>query len=180
MFFLGAGFLLLETKSVTEMSLLFGSTWNVNLLVFSSILCCILFANFVVQRFTPSIARCFAGLFISLGAAYLIPVSSLLFAGRTMQWILGGVLVALPIWFAGMIFASLLKQRANAVHALAFNLLGAILGGVLEYFSMIGGTKSLYLIAAGVYGLALFAQRRHQMRTPAASGVASASVLEAA
>src|SRR5262249_44839506 len=28
-FFLGAGFMLLETRSVTQMALLFGSTWNV-------------------------------------------------------------------------------------------------------------------------------------------------------
>ena len=180
LFFLGAGFLLLETKSVTEMSLLFGSTWNVNLLVFSSILICILFANLIVHRFSPSVERCFGGLFASLAVAYLIPASSLLFAGRTLQWVLGGVLVALPILFAGMIFASLLKRRVNAVHALAFNLLGAILGGVLEYFSMVGGTKSLYLIAAGIYVLAFLSERRNRSANADVAGEASAPVLEAA
>ncbi|HEX6315021.1 MAG TPA: hypothetical protein VFZ73_09185 [Gemmatimonadaceae bacterium] len=180
MFFFGAGFLLLETKSVTEMSLLFGSTWNVNLLVFSSILTCILLANLIVHRYSPPVWRCFAGLFASLAVAYLVPVSALLFAGRTLQWVLGGVLVALPILFAGMIFASLLKQKVNAVHALAFNLLGAILGGILEYFSMIGGTKSLYLIAAGIYALAFLAERRSRAATVGGGGATSAAVLEAA
>src|SRR5213075_2410909 len=54
MFFMGAGFLLVETKSVTEMSLLFGSTWTVNLLVFSSILAMVLLANLWVRRHPPT------------------------------------------------------------------------------------------------------------------------------
>ena len=38
MFFLGAGFMLLETKGVVHMALLFGSTWMVNSIVFFAIL----------------------------------------------------------------------------------------------------------------------------------------------
>ena len=34
MFFLGAGFMLLETKGVVHMALLFGATWMVNSIVF--------------------------------------------------------------------------------------------------------------------------------------------------
>lgn len=171
MFFLGAGFLLLETKSVTEMSLLFGSTWNVNLLVFSSILVCVLLANLTVYKRLISIPRCFAALFVSLMVAYLVPVSALLFTGHTVQWLLGSLLVGLPIFFAGMIFASLLKNHTDPVRALAFNLLGAILGGVLEYSSMIVGTKALYLVAATIYALAFLAYRRSS-----SSGVQAAEV----
>ena len=42
MFFLGAGFMLLETKGVVHMALLFGSTWVVNSIVFFAILVMIL------------------------------------------------------------------------------------------------------------------------------------------
>lgn len=164
MFFLGAGFLLLETKSVTEMSLLFGSTWQVNLLVFSSILLCILAANVIVSRRSISVRGCFAGLFVSLAAAYALQVQSLLFIGETGQWLLGGTLVALPVFFAGMIFASLFKERLDPVRALGFNLLGAIVGGVLEYLSMVVGTKGLYLLAAAVYACAYVAHRRSVTR----------------
>src|SRR5262249_46468603 len=48
MFFLGAGFLLLETKAVVEFALLFGSTWLVNALVFTAVLVLILLANLYV------------------------------------------------------------------------------------------------------------------------------------
>ena len=38
LFFMGAAFLLLETKSIVQFALLFGTTWLVNSLVFAGIL----------------------------------------------------------------------------------------------------------------------------------------------
>src|SRR5262249_61480040 len=79
MFFMGAGFLLVETKSVTEMSRLFGSTWTVNLMVFAAILLMVLIANVVVQRREPTRTRpLFMALFLTLSIAYVIPASALL------------------------------------------------------------------------------------------------------
>ncbi len=48
MFFLGAGFMLLETKGVVHMALLFGSTWIVNSIVFFAILVMVLLSNLFV------------------------------------------------------------------------------------------------------------------------------------
>ena len=67
------------------------------------------------------------------------------------QWVIGGLLVALPIFFAALIFATLFRDRANPTRALAYNLVGAIVGGVLEYSSMAIGVKGLYLVAAAAY-----------------------------
>ena len=53
MFFLGAGFMLLETKGVVHMALLFGSTWVVNSIVFFAILVMILLSNLFVLAFRP-------------------------------------------------------------------------------------------------------------------------------
>jgi hypothetical protein len=156
MFLMGAGFLLVETKSVTEMSLLFGSTWTVNLLVFTSILIMVLAANLVVQRLPRLDTKpLFVGLLLSLGIAYAVPVSKLLWLGTAGQWVVGGLLVALPVLFASLIFSTLLAQRVDPARALAYNLLGAIVGGGLEYASMAIGIKGLYLLAAAVYGFAL-------------------------
>ncbi len=178
MFFLGVGFLLVETKSVTEMSLLFGSTWVVNLLVFSSILAMILAANLVVIRRPPrSLDRLFLGLFASLAIAFALPARSLLWLGMLGQWIVGGLMVALPIFFAAWIFAGLFRTRADTTRALAYNLLGAVLGGVLEYSSLVIGIKALYLVAAAAYLGAFLAARRDtsRLRIPelARSGAAS-------
>ena len=48
--FLGAAFALLETKGITEIALLFGSTWVTNSVVIASILVMILLANLLVLR----------------------------------------------------------------------------------------------------------------------------------
>ena len=168
MFFLGAGFLLVETKSVAEMSLLFGATWQVNVLVFASILVVVLIANLltIAGRTLPRPLR-FAGLFASLALAYLVPVRSLLWLGTTGQWLAGGLLVALPVLFAALIFAELFASRVDTSRALAFNVFGAVVGGVLEYLSMVTGTKALYLIAAVVYAGALISLRRSGERDSA-------------
>lgn len=163
MFCMGTGFLLVETKSVTEMSLLFGSTWTVNLLVFSSILVMVLLANLLVLQRPPLRTRpLFVGLFASLVVAYFVRASALLWLPTSAQWLLGGLMVALPILFAALIFSTLLRRREDATRALAYNLLGAIVGGVLEYSSMLVGIKALYLIAIATYVLAMLFVRREE------------------
>lgn len=161
MFFMGVGFLLVETKSVTEMSLLFGSTWKVNLLVFSSILATVLAANvIVVRRRALDLPVLFAALLAALAGAYAIPASQFLWFGPTGQWILGSLMVGLPVLFAALIFSTLLRRRVDATRSLAYNLLGAVVGGLLEYSSMLGGIKLLYIVAAAAYVCAALLVRR--------------------
>jgi SAM-dependent methyltransferase len=160
LFFMGTGFLLLETKSVTEMSLLFGSTWVVNVLVFSAILLVILFANLVTIK-TPKLNRnlLFILLFASLIMNYNLSVNYLLNIPTAFQWILGIILVGLPLFFAGIIFADIFRERKETTTSLAFNSIGAILGGTMEYSSMVLGMRKLYLLALLFYLLALLANR---------------------
>jgi spermidine synthase len=166
MFLMGAGFLLVETKSVTEMSLLFGSTWTVNLMVFTSILIMVLGANLIVQRRREmNTTPLFVGLLMSLGIAYAVPVGDLLWLGVLGRWVVGGLLVALPVLFASLIFSTLLARRVDPARALAYNLLGAIVGGALEYSSMAIGIKGLYLLAGMVYFGALLAALRRSDRS---------------
>jgi hypothetical protein len=180
LFCMGLGFLLLETKSVTEMSLLFGTTWMVNLLVFASILTVIGGANLVAGRLDDrAIPTLFAALFAALGVAYLVPAHSLLWMSAPAQWAVGAVLVGLPILFAALAFAVMLRGQQNATRGLGFNLLGAIVGGILEYAVMLTGVKALYLIAAAGYLCALLAMRRAG-RVPAAVPEAHAETSAAA
>ena len=51
--------------------------------------------------------------------------------------------------------------------AFGANLLGAMVGGVVEYLSLLIGYRSLLLVAAGIYALAFVFGRRHL--TPAAA-----------
>src|SRR4029077_10424172 len=52
-FFLGAGFMLLETKGVTELGLAFGNTWSVIAVVISGILLMVFLANQFIARRGP-------------------------------------------------------------------------------------------------------------------------------
>lgn len=173
MFLMGAGFLLIETKSVTEMALLFGSTWTVNVLVFAAILAVILAANLLVERgVRPRLGRLFAGLFACLAVGLVVRVGGLSGAPLAAQWILGGALLASPILFAALLFPRFLETRPDPARALGWNVLGAIVGGVLEYASMVAGIKALYLLALLAYAGVLLTVRgtRRQASPVAAPG----------
>jgi len=75
MFFLGAGFMLLETKGVVHMALLFGSTWIVNSVVFFAILVMILLANLFVLALRPkNLIPYYALLVVALLVNALVPM----------------------------------------------------------------------------------------------------------
>ena len=78
MFFLGAAFMLIETKSVTQMGLLAGTTWVVNSAVITGVLLMILIANLIQIRFRfKNLNVLFALLAVSIVANYFFDLSLL-------------------------------------------------------------------------------------------------------
>ncbi len=63
-------------------------------------------------------------------------------------------LLTLPLFFSGIAFSTELSRHVQIPAALSSNLMGAMLGGFLEYNAMYFGYKSLYLLAMGMYVLA--------------------------
>jgi hypothetical protein len=57
------------------------------------------------------------------------------------------------VFFSGLIFSRSFRDVAEPAQGLGINLLGAVLGGVLENLVMIGGTPILGLLAVLLYGL---------------------------
>jgi hypothetical protein len=164
LFLLGASFLLLETKSVTEMSLLFGSTWQVNILVFGAILGIIFLANlFVIFKGPFDKNNLFFVLFFFICVSYIIPIHSLLILPLFIQWVIGALVTAVPLFFAGLLFSQIFKSRQEPTISLGYNLMGAICGGLLEYSSMALGTKNLYLLALILYILAFLVHGREKI-----------------
>lgn len=151
-FAMGAAFFLLETKSVTESALLFGSTWIVNASVIAAILTMIVLANLLVQRYKLTDPRPF---YVLLAAVLLFnfffPVSS--FLGLPLVWriALASMAQAVPLFFAGTIFAITFSRTESIAVALGSNMIGAVLGGVFEYTSLALGIRSLYLWAFAFY-----------------------------
>jgi spermidine synthase len=156
LFFMGAAFLLLETRGVTSLSLLFGSTWVVNSVVFAGILTTVLVANWAVDRFEPTHeSRWFVPLFVALAVLWVVPVGALNALPMVGRGVLGGLLVGLPVGIAGVIVSIRLRRVRLPTAALGSNLLGAVVGGCLEYLSMWTGLRALVLLAAAFYILSL-------------------------
>jgi hypothetical protein len=172
LFLLGAGFMLVEVKSVAELSLLFGSTWLVNSAVFTGILVMALCANWLVTRVDiQRPAWFYGGLFASLVLPFIIPIDSLNAFSFGARAAIGAFLASLPIFFAGVVFATCFRTLKNPGAGLGANLLGAMVGGVLEYSSMLFGIPTLNLIAIALYALSLAALLAgwHGPRKPAAA-----------
>jgi len=153
-FFLGAGFMLLETVSVTRFALLFGSTWVVNSVVILSILVMILLSNLYTEvKKKVNIHLLYVLLIGSIFLNWMIKPNSYLIFTREIRTVLVSFVLSLPLFFAGIIFAVSFKKSKEVPEAFAYNLLGAILGGLCEYISMITGFSFLLIVAAGMYCL---------------------------
>jgi hypothetical protein len=153
LFFLGAGFLLLETKGVTELSLLFGSTWVVNAVVIAAFLSMGLLANTVVMFRPVSRRLAYSGLFSVLVLAMLMPYSVLGGFSTAGKVLAAGTLVGLPVFFSGLVFSRTFRDVAHPAQGLGVNLLGAVVGGALENLVMIGGTPILGVLAIVLYAI---------------------------
>jgi hypothetical protein len=158
MFFLGAAFMLLETRSLVTFSLLFGSTWLVNSLVFFAILCSVMLAIFLSSRFNirPSVPL-YMALFAALLLAYFIPQSAFLsIDSLPLRYAAASLVAFLPVFIANLVFAGSFKGTGpRADVAFASNLIGIMVGGALEYASLLLGYQNLLLIVIGFYALSL-------------------------
>ena len=175
---LGAGFALQETKGITDIALLFGSTWITNIIVISAILLVILLANLVVSRWTIPLHWVYLALFAALLFNFVVPLSGLLDYGFWIQVAASGVRVAGPLFFSGIIFARWFERTDNPGAALGSNLMGAVVGGLSEYSSLALGLRDLYLLALLFYGMSFAfslppSPRRWRLRRGVVSSEAS-------
>jgi hypothetical protein len=153
LFLLGAGFMLLETKAVTELSLLFGSTWIVNAVVIGAFLAMGLLANTIMIFRQGSRRLFYMALFLLLAVDLFLPYSAFSALAGGVRTLIPAVFAAWPVFFSGLIFSRAFRDVARPTEALGVNLLGAVIGGVLENAVMIGGTPTLGVLAVALYGL---------------------------
>lgn len=152
LFFMGAAFLLVESKAVTALALTLGSTWTVNSIVISSILIMILLANSligVLPRLHFSLL--YMGLFAALIFNFFFAFDTLNSFNYTLRASISGAIIAAPLFFAALIFAKAFAMVESPSMALSSNLLGSLVGGLLEYLDMWMGLRSLNLVALLLY-----------------------------
>ena len=168
-FFLGAGFMLLEAQIVSRMALLFGTTWAVNAIVIAGLLVLIVAANVVVDFWSKIPASLgYAGIFASILVGYLVPLEKFFFQSLFLKVLLALPLLCLPVFFAGIVFIRSFSDEGFRGEALGSNLLGALLGGLMESLSYWSGMRSLLVLAAMLYLASWIALRtRSGHRLPA-------------
>ncbi len=153
-FFMGASFMLVEAKAITELSLNFGSTWVVTGVVLTAIMLMAFCANVIVSKIKitqPTVpymlllGTLLAGYFVALGGGFQAT-----FEGKLASI----AILTVPIAFSGIVFSTLIVRAKSIQSAMAANLIGAMLGGFLEYGAMYLGYGALYLVAVALYGAA--------------------------
>src|SRR5215467_1810417 len=173
--FMGAAFLLLETKNIVQFALLFGTTWLVNSLVFAGVLLAVYLAVETASHVRlPRPAVLYAALIASLVLTWLVPQESLLGLPIVARFFAGSALAFAPIYLANLIFAQRFSDVATSGDAFAANLLGAMVGGVLEYIALITGYRFLLIVIGVLYALAFVTSRfltRQRAGSVAGSGV---------
>jgi SAM-dependent methyltransferase len=171
-FFLGAGFMLVETKAVVHMALLFGSTWMVNSVVFAAILMMSLAGTLFVAGVRPKrLEPYYAGLFATIGLGLAVSLKSFLGLDPTLQVLGACALVFAPIAFAGVVFATSFARSVRPDRVFGANVAGALVGGLAENASVILGFQYLLCVAGGFYLLSALFGNHTPPATDAEPGV---------
>jgi hypothetical protein len=159
-FFLGAGFMLLETKSIVQFAQLWGSTWSSASLAIVSVLAMALASTLVVSRVEIRRRGLIAALLFGLLALnYWVPIGRVSFESRAAESAFYGLLVFSPVFCAGLIFSASFKRSPSAASDFGANLLGAMAGGVGEYLALVEGYQFLLILVAACYVAALIPLR---------------------
>jgi hypothetical protein len=152
---MGAAFLLLETKNVVQFALLFGTTWLVNAFVFGGVLLCVLLAVAISKRVRiRRTGALYAALLGSLAVGWVVPGRALLDLPPVARLVVAVAVAFTPIFLANLVFAERFRDTATATAAFGANLLGAMLGGLAEYVSLIVGYRHLLLVVGALYAAA--------------------------
>ena len=161
LFLMGVAFLLLETKNVVQFALLFGTTWFVNALVFAGVLLSVLLAVWVSKRVSfRKPVRLYAVLAASLVVAFFLPPSWLLELAVVPRFFVASAVAFAPIFTANLVFTQRFKATSDSTAAFGANLIGSMVGGVLEYTALITGYRFLLILVAVLYGGAFLLGRK--------------------
>jgi hypothetical protein len=148
---LGLGFLLLETKSISDCTLYFGATWVVTTVVVAGVLLMVMAANLVATRLRAFSFWMYLPLFLTLALLFPVPREQILVYSFPVRLCWALVAVPLPVFFAGIIFSTTFRESIAPAEAFGANLIGAMIGGFLEYLTMAIGNHHLSLMILVAY-----------------------------
>jgi hypothetical protein len=162
-FFLGAAFLLLEVQNVSKASVVLGNTWQTNAAIVSGVLTMVLLANWVAHRFPRlNLSIVYLALIGITLALYFVDLARFAFLPYAAKLLVIGSLTTLPMLFSGIIFVRSLSRVEGKDKALGANMVGSVVGGLLQAVTFVVGIRALLLIVAGLYALSMFTSPRQR------------------
>lgn len=163
-FFLGAAFLLLEVQNISKASVVLGNTWDTNAVIVSGVLVMVLLANGIARWFPkiPINAVYVTLIGISL-ALYFVDLAQFAFLPYTIKALVVGGLTTLPMLFSGIIFVRSFADADGKDEALGANMVGSLVGALLQSITFIVGIKALLIIVASLYLLSMVTRPRQLM-----------------
>jgi hypothetical protein len=160
-FFMGAAFMLLEVQNISKAAVVLGNTWVVNAVIISGVLVMILLSNLIAARFPrlpmPAVYALLVGSCLGL---YALDLSTFAFLPYATKALVVGLLTSLPMLFSGIVFIRSFADVERKDAALGANLMGALVGGLLQSVTFVTGIKALLLIVAALYVGALLSRPR--------------------
>jgi len=168
-FFLGAAFMLLEVQNISKAAVVLGNTWIVNAVIISGVMVMILLANLIASRFPRlPLKPVYALLILSCVGLYFLDLSSFAFLPYATKAAVVGLLTSLPMLFSGIVFIRSFADAEQKDAALGANLMGALVGGLLQSVTFITGIKALLLIVAVLYLAAIVVRRSRRAESAVA------------
>ena len=156
-FFLGAAFLLLEVQNISKASVVLGNTWQVNAVIVSGVLAMALLANWFAARFpTANFAWAYVAVVGVCVCLYFVDLATFAFLSPAVKALVVGGLTTCPMLFSGLIFIRSLATAEHKDEAIGANLIGALVGALLQSLTFITGIKALLLVVAAFYFLSLW------------------------
>jgi hypothetical protein len=155
-FFLGSAFLLLEVQNISKASVVLGNTWQVNAVIISGVLVMALLANWLVYKFPNIQVRyVYFALITTCVILYFVDLAQFAFLPYATKALVVGSLTTLPMLFSGIIFIRSFSIVEGKNEALGANLIGALVGALLQSVTFVIGIKALLLVVAGLYILSM-------------------------
>jgi hypothetical protein len=103
----------------------------------------------------------YGALLVALLVAWLVPPAALLELGLVPRFAVAVAVSFAPIFLANLVFAQRFRDVGESTVAFGANLLGAMVGGLVEYLALLTGYQALLVVVAVAYGLAFLAGRAH-------------------
>lgn len=151
-FFLGAAFLLLEVQNISKASVVLGNTWETNAVIVSGVLVMALLANLLAHKLPGlPVKAVYSGLIAICVALYFVDLAQFAFLPYFAKALVVGGLTTLPMLFSGFIFIKSFASIKAKDEALGANMVGSLVGALIQSVTFVVGIKALLLIVAGFY-----------------------------